>query len=40
MLVADDDPSVLRVLADRCVWMGFDVETASNGIQAALNDRR
>jgi CheY-like chemotaxis protein len=40
MLVADDDPSVLRVLADRCVRMGFDVETASNGIQAALKASR
>lgn len=40
MLVADDDPSVLRVLADRCVRMGFDVETASNGIQAVLKASR
>src|ERR1700733_3499737 len=36
MLIADDDPSVVRVLANRCVRMGFDVETATNGIQALL----
>jgi CheY-like chemotaxis protein len=40
MLVADDDPSVLRVIADRCIRMGFDVETASNGIQAVLKASR
>jgi CheY-like chemotaxis protein len=40
MLVADDDPSVLRALSDRCARMGFDVETASNGIQAALKAGR
>jgi CheY-like chemotaxis protein len=40
MLVADDDPSVLRALADRCVRMGFDVDTASNGIQALLKASR
>ncbi len=33
ILVADDDPCVLRAVADRCVRMGFDVETASNGLQ-------
>jgi CheY-like chemotaxis protein len=40
MLIADDDSSVVRALADRCVRMGFDVETASNGIQAALRASR
>jgi CheY-like chemotaxis protein len=36
MLIADDDPSIVRALADRCTQMGFDVETATNGIQALL----
>jgi CheY-like chemotaxis protein len=40
MLIADDDPSVLRLLADHCARMGFDVETASNGIQALLKAGR
>ena len=33
MLIADDDPAIVRLLADRCVQMGFKVETASNGMQ-------
>lgn len=40
ILVADDDPSVLRLLADYCVRLGFDVDTASNGIQALLKASR
>jgi CheY-like chemotaxis protein len=36
MLIADDDPSVVRLLADHCARMGFNVDTASNGIQALL----
>jgi CheY-like chemotaxis protein len=40
MLIVDDDPSVLRLLADHCARMGFDVETASNGIQALLRASR
>jgi CheY-like chemotaxis protein len=36
MLIADDDPCVLRAVADRCTRMGFDVETASNGLQALI----
>jgi CheY-like chemotaxis protein len=40
MLIADDDPSVVRLLADHCARMGFDVETASNGIQALLKASR
>jgi CheY-like chemotaxis protein len=36
MLIADDDPSVLRAVAYRCTGMGFDVETASNGLQALI----
>jgi len=36
MLIADDDPCVLRAVADRCTRMGFDVETATNGLQALI----
>jgi CheY-like chemotaxis protein len=36
MLIADDDPSVLRALAARCTGMGFDVETAGNGLQTLI----
>src|ERR1700687_169483 len=40
MLIADDDPSIVRSLADHCARMGFDVDTASNGIQALLKASR
>jgi CheY-like chemotaxis protein len=40
MLIADDDPSIVRLLADHCARMGFDVETASNGIRALLKASR
>ena len=33
ILIADDDPCVLGAVADRCARMGFEVETASNGLQ-------
>jgi hypothetical protein len=33
ILIADDDPAIIRLLADRCVKMGFKVETAANGIR-------
>jgi CheY-like chemotaxis protein len=36
ILIADDDPCVLRAVADRCTRMGFDVETATNGLQALI----
>jgi CheY-like chemotaxis protein len=36
ILIADDDPCVLRAVADRCIRMGFDVETATNGLQALI----
>lgn len=36
MLVADDDPCVVRALVDRCTRMGFEVETAANGLQALI----
>lgn len=40
MLVADDDPSVLRVIADRCIRMGFEVETATNGLKSLIKASR
>jgi len=40
MLIADDDPSIVRLLADHCARIGFDVDTASNGIQALLKAGR
>jgi CheY-like chemotaxis protein len=40
MLIADDDPAIVRLLADRCVKMGFKVETASNGIQLLIKARQ
>lgn len=40
MLIADDDPSVLRLLADHCSRMGFEVDTACNGMQALLKASR
>ncbi len=40
MLVADDDPAVVRLLADRCRSVGFDVETATNGVQALIKANR
>ena len=36
LLIADDDPCVLRAVADRCTRMGFDVETAAGGLQALI----
>jgi CheY-like chemotaxis protein len=40
MLIADDDSSVVRLLADHCARMGFDIETASNGTQALMEANR
>jgi len=36
LLIADDDPAILNILADRCANMGFEVRIASNGIQALI----
>jgi CheY-like chemotaxis protein len=36
MLVADDDPCVLRAIADRCTRMGFEVEIATNGLKSLI----
>jgi CheY-like chemotaxis protein len=40
MLIADDDPSVVKLLADRCRRVGFEVETATNGVQALIKANR
>jgi CheY-like chemotaxis protein len=40
MLIADDDPSVVRLLADHCARMGYNVDTSSNGIQVLLKANR
>ena len=40
MLIVDDDPSMLRLIADHCARIGFDVETAANGIQALVKAKR
>jgi CheY-like chemotaxis protein len=40
ILIADDDPTVLKAVADRCERMGFEVETATNGIQALILARK
>jgi CheY-like chemotaxis protein len=36
MLIADDDPCVLRVIADGCTRMGFEVETTTNGLKTLI----
>ena len=40
MLIADDDPLIVKLLADRCRRVGFDVETATNGLQALIKANR
>ena len=40
LLIADDDPSIVRLLADHCSRLGFNVQTAPNGIQALLKASR
>ncbi len=34
VMIADDDPGILRFLAKRCAKMGFEVQTANNGLHA------
>jgi CheY-like chemotaxis protein len=36
ILVADDDPCVLRAVAERCARAGFEVETATNGLKTLV----
>jgi CheY-like chemotaxis protein len=40
MLIADDDPAIVKMLADSCTSVGFQVETATNGIQALIKANR
>ncbi len=40
MLIADDDPAILSVLAERCTQLGFRVDTASNGMQLLIKARQ
>src|SRR5471030_627561 len=40
MLIAYDDPAIVRLLADRCMKMGFKVETPANGMQLLIKGRR
>jgi len=40
VLIADDDLSVVNMLAERCAAIGFKVETAITGIQALMMARR
>ena len=39
VLIADDDPAVLKLLATRCAKLGFHVETAANGMQLLVKAR-
>jgi CheY-like chemotaxis protein len=36
ILIADDDPCVLRAVADRCARAGFKVETATDGLKTLI----
>lgn len=36
ILIADDDPCVLKAVADRCARAGFEVETATNGLKTLV----
>lgn len=40
VLIADDDPAIVSLLADRCIQMGFSVDTAANGLQLLVKARR
>ncbi len=40
LLIADDDPGILRFLATRCEKMGFSVQTAANGLHAIVKARQ
>lgn len=39
MLIADDDPAIVTILGGRCEKLGFNVETANNGIQLLIKAR-
>src|SRR6185369_9357709 len=36
ILIADDDPCVLRAVAERCARAGFEVETATTGLKTLV----
>jgi DNA-binding response OmpR family regulator len=38
--IADDDPLIVGLLADRCGLMGFEVETVYDGTQALQRIRQ
>ena len=40
MIIADDDPAIVKFLAERCTKIGFSVDTANNGIQLLMKARR
>jgi CheY-like chemotaxis protein len=40
LLIADDDPGISRFLARQCSKMGFDVQTAKNGLEALIMVRQ
>ena len=40
MLIADDDAAIVQMLANRCLHMGFKVDTASNGMQLLIKARQ
>ncbi len=40
LLIADDDPGISRFLARQCSKMGFDVQTAKNGLEALIMIRQ
>jgi CheY-like chemotaxis protein len=40
ILIADDDPCVLRAVADRCARAGFEVETATDGLKTLIKARQ
>ena|SRR5882757_3450761 len=40
MLIVDDDPSIVAVVSDWCARLGFDVETASAGLEALVTASR
>jgi len=40
VLIADNDPSILRALSARCSKLGLEVQTAENGLQAIVRASR
>ena len=40
VLIADDDQGIVRLLANRCAKMGFEVQTATDGWQALTGPTR